>query len=162
MKAEQELLKSLEDLINAEARREGIASKVQTELKPDGLLVRLKTDGIFFDPGQAAIKAQAAPLVRRLAQLLRADSRHAVMVTGHTDSQPISGTYPTNWELSTARASAVVRALIARNVSPARLTATGRAFHDPVATNATAKGRAENRRVELFIPRMQARSSSIK
>lgn len=154
--SEQQELKELEQLIKAEANRQGIASKVQTELAPDGLTVRLNTDGLFFDPGSAVVKAQAAPLVHRLARLLRADSRHAVMISGHTDSQPISGQYPSNWELSTARASAIVRALVSSKVSPARLTATGRAYFDPLRTNATARGRAENRRVELFIPRMHA------
>lgn len=157
--AEQESLLDLKMMIEAEARRQGIASKVETELRPDGLLVRMKTDGVFFDPGQATLKPSAEPLVRRFAQLLRADGRHAVQVSGHTDSMPINGPqFPSNWELSTARASAMVRALIRRNVAPARLTATGRAFHDPVATNATAKGRAANRRVELFLPRAHASS----
>lgn len=151
---EQRSLEQLRQLIQSEARRQGIAAKVETEVRPDGLLVRLKTDGILFDPGQAVVKPQAKPLLRRIAQLLRADGRHAVMVSGHTDSDPVGGgAYPTNWELSTARSSAVVRELISHKLSPARLTATGRAYHDPVASNATAKGRAANRRVELFLPR---------
>jgi chemotaxis protein MotB len=158
-KEEQEDLKQLESMINNEARKEGISSKVSTQVAPDGLTVRLKTDGLLFDPGSAAIKPQAQPLINGLARLLRADGRHAVMVSGHTDSQPISGQYPSNWELSTARASAVVRLLVTDKVAPARLTATGRAFYDPIAANTTASGRASNRRVELFLPRSQAASS---
>ncbi|MDO9352790.1 MAG: flagellar motor protein MotB [Solirubrobacteraceae bacterium] len=158
-KEEQEDLKQLESMINNEARKEGIASKVSTQVAEDGLTVRVKTDGLLFDPGSAAIKPQARPLIGGLAQLLRADGRHAVMVSGHTDSQPISGQYPSNWELSTARASAVVRLLVTDKVSPARLTATGRAFYDPIAANATVAGRAANRRVELFLPRSQAAGS---
>lgn len=159
--SEQRSLEQLRQMIDAEARRQAISAKVETEVRPDGLLVRLKTDGILFDPGQATVKPQAQPLLRRIAQLLRADGRHAVMISGHTDSDPIGGgPYPTNWELSTARSSAVVRQLIANKVSPARLTATGRAFHDPVASNATAKGRATNRRVELFLPRSHRPAAS--
>ncbi len=121
--------------------------------------MRLKTDGLLFDPGQAQIKPQALPLVDRISTLFRADGRHPIYVSGHTDSTPISGTYPSNWELSTARASAVVRRMIDDRVAPARLTATGRAYYDPVATNATNAGRAQNRRVELFIPRTAAKDS---
>ncbi len=158
-KEEQEDLKQLEQMVRAEAQKEGIADKVQTEVAPDGLTIRLKTDGLLFDPGSAAIKPRAQPLIGGLARMLRADGRHAVMISGHTDSQPVSGQYPSNWELSTARAAAVVRGLIANKVAPARLTATGRAYYDPLATNGTTAGRAANRRVELFIPRSQTASS---
>lgn len=150
---EQEDLQSLQRMINSAARQQGISKKVQTELSEDGLTIRLKTDGVLFDPGQAVIKPGARPLIDRMSRLFRADGRHPILVSGHTDSQPISGTYPSNWELSTARASAVVRLMIADKVSPARLTATGRAYYDPISTNATEYGRAQNRRVELFIPR---------
>jgi chemotaxis protein MotB len=161
---EQEDLQQLERMINSAARTQGISKKVQTELSDDGLTIRLKTDGLLFDPGQAVIKPGARPLIDRLSRLFRADGRHPILVSGHTDSQPISGTYPSNWELSTARAAAVVRLLIDDKVSPARLTATGRAYYDPISSNGTSYGRAQNRRVELFIPRslkvVNANSSS--
>lgn len=156
---EQADLKRLEQMIQAAAAKAGIKDKVQTEVSKDGLTIRLKTDGLLFDSGSASIKSGALPIINDLARLLRADGRHAVMVSGHTDTQPISGTYPSNWELSAARASAVVRQLITDKVAPARLTATGRAFYDPIATNATVAGRASNRRVELFLPRSQSASS---
>ncbi|MFT4034975.1 MAG: flagellar motor protein MotB [Patulibacter sp.] len=147
-------LKRLQQMINAAARRQGISSKVQTELSTDGLTIRLKTDGLLFDPGQATIKPAAKPLIASMARLFRADGRHPIYVSGHTDSTPIStGTYPSNWELSTARASAVVRLLVSDKVAPARLTATGRAYYDPRGSNATEAGRARNRRVELYVPR---------
>ncbi len=156
---EQSDLKRLEQMIQAAAAKAGLRDKVQTEVSADGLTVRLKTDGLLFDSGSAAIKPAARPLINDLARLLRADGRHAVNVSGHTDTQPVSGQYPSNWELSTARASAVVRELIADKVSPARLTATGRAYYDPISTNASSAGRASNRRVELFLPRSQTASS---
>lgn len=159
-KQEQEDLKQLEQMIKSAAAKEGIADKVQTEVSKDGLTVRLKTDGLLFDSGSAAVKPAAGPLISALARLLRADGRHAINVSGHTDSQPVSGQFPSNWELSTARAAAVVRRLITANVSPARLTATGRAYYDPISTNATVAGRASNRRVELFLPRSHAASST--
>jgi chemotaxis protein MotB len=73
-------------------------------------------------------------------------------VEGHTDNTPISGRYPSNWELSTARATTVLRELIERHgLSPARLSAAGYADERPVAPNDTADGRSANRRVELVV-----------
>jgi chemotaxis protein MotB len=67
---------------------------------------------------------------------------------------PISGAqYPTNWELSTARAATVVRTLVSARVDPRRLTAAGRASLDPLSTNATHDGRSTNRRVQIVVPR---------
>ncbi|MEH3055283.1 MAG: OmpA family protein [Patulibacter minatonensis] len=158
---EQEDLQRLQSMINSEAQRQGIGGKVQTELSKDGLTIRLKTDGLLFDPGSATVKTSALPLLRRMASLFRADGRHPILVSGHTDSTPIaSGQFPSNWELSTARASAVVRLMVSSKVSPARLTATGRAYYDPIGSNGTAAGRAQNRRVELFIPRAMQVSDS--
>ncbi len=156
---EQADLKQLEQMIKAAAAKAGVKDKIETEVSADGLTVRVKSDGLLFASGSAAINPAALPIIGDLARLLRADGRHAVMVSGHTDSQPVSGQFPTNWELSTARAAAVVRQLITDRVSPARLTATGRAFYDPRSTNSTVAGRAANRRVELFLPRSVAVST---
>lgn len=158
---EQASLTELAIKITREARAAGIGKKVTATVAPDGLTVRINTDGVFFDSGAAVVKPAARPLLARVATVFRIDGRHAIAVTGHTDSRPInSGQYPSNWELSTARASAVVRVLAGDGVAPARMTATGRASYDPVGSNATERGRAENRRVELFVPRMHAVSGS--
>jgi type VI secretion system protein ImpK len=74
-----------------------------------------------------------------------------VLITGHTDNQPIrSLRYPSNWDLSKARADAV-KAVLAQTVRPERLRAEGRADSEPVAPNDTPQGRAQNRRVELTL-----------
>jgi chemotaxis protein MotB len=84
-----------------------------------------------------------------------------VQVEGHTDPQPIhSDRFPTNWELSAARASSVVRVMVADGVTAGRLSAVGRASLDPVAANDTAAGRARNRRVEFLLPREQVATPS--
>lgn len=159
--AEQESLEELAKTIAREAKIAGIGDQVTARVAEDGLTVRISTDNILFDSGSAVVKPSALPVLGRVAKVFRADGRHAVAVTGHTDSRPIySGQYPSNWELSTARASAVVRVFINQKVAPARLTATGKAAYDPVAGNSTDSGRAKNRRVELFIPRMQAAGTS--
>jgi chemotaxis protein MotB len=150
-------LRQLKAEVDKEAKQADVAGKVQTKITPRGLVIDILTDHLLFDSGQARIKPAGMSLLDRLAPLLQKQSSRAVEVEGHTDSQPIRGSvYPSNWELSTARASAVVRALISMNLSPNRLTATGRAYLDPSASNATEQGRAHNRRVEIVLPRRGA------
>jgi chemotaxis protein MotB len=116
--------------------------------------VTVLTDKLLFDSGQAALQPQGVNLMTSIGAMLRTEAGHNVIVEGYTDDVPISGsTYPTNWELSTARASTVVRTFLEANVSPERLTAAGRAYLDPVASNRTAAGREANRRVQIVIPR---------
>src|SRR5256885_3064720 len=147
-------LRQLKAEVDKEAKQADVAGKVQTKITPRGLVIDILTDHLLFDSGQARIKPAGMSLLDRLAPLLQKQSSRAVEVEGHTDSQPIRGSvYPSNWELSTARASAVVRALIAFNLTPDRLTATGRAYLDPSASNATEQGRARNRRVQIVLPR---------
>jgi chemotaxis protein MotB len=150
---EQRDLEALKAAIDAWAAGHGLARKVESRIDARGLTVRLLTDDLLFASGRAELQPGAAPLMRRLGQLLRTEGVHPIAVEGHTDSVPVSGSYPSNWELSTARASAVVRALARERVSPVRLSATGHSFHDPIATNATEGGRSRNRRVEILVPR---------
>jgi chemotaxis protein MotB len=148
-------LAELKARVDAYANANGLSKTIKTSITPDGLSIRLNTDGPFFESGSAALKPASRPIMAKVAGLLRTDN-HYVRVVGHTDSVPTRGTgFATNWELSTARASAVVRALQRNRVAAARMEASGRSSLDSVATNATAEGRAENRRVELLLPRRQ-------
>jgi chemotaxis protein MotB len=152
---EQRQLEQLKQQVDTYASANGLKKVISTSVTPDGLSIRLNTDGPFFDSGSAALKPASRPILAKVAGLLRADN-HYVRVVGHTDTVPTTGTaFPTNWELSTGRASAVVRALQRNQVAPARMEASGRSSLDPIATNATDEGRAENRRVELLLPRRQ-------
>ncbi len=154
--AEQRDLQRLKEQIDAFVVRKGLRGKVETALDPSGLSVRVLSDDLLFASGRADLQAPARPLMARLGQILRLDGRHPVRVEGHTDHVPIrSARYPTNWELSTARASAVVRAFARERVAPGRMEAAGRASLDPVATNATEQGRGRNRRVEILVPRTE-------
>jgi chemotaxis protein MotB len=93
-------------------------------------------------------------VLTQVADLIRSKSTQPIMVEGHTDPVPIHGSvFPTNWELSTARASRVVRSLIAGGVPAARLSAAGYAALHPISTNATPDGRSRNRRVEIVLLR---------
>jgi type VI secretion system protein ImpK len=128
------------------------AGLVQVQDLADRSVVVIKGDG-FFEPGSAVISGRVLPLLGRIAQALN-DTPGRVLVTGHTDNQPIRTLrYPSNWHLSQDRADAV-KAEIVKTVKPERMRAEGRADSEAVADNATAQGRARNRRVEitLFVP----------
>jgi chemotaxis protein MotB len=153
--AEQDSFVALKQRLDAYARAHGFASKVQTVIQRRGLVVRVLTDNLLFDSGQATLQRGGAPLLGEVAQLLNLDKSHPITVEGHTDNVPIaSAQFPSNWELSTARATTVVRFLISRGVSAGRLGAVGYADLHPIASNATAQGRALNRRVEIVLMRL--------
>jgi len=108
-------------------------------------------DEILFDRGSAALKAGGEALLAELAKLL-GQQPTTISVEGHTDNAPIrNGRFASNWELSAARATNVTRQLIAHAVDPSRLRAIGHADTKPRADNATAEGRARNRRVSLVL-----------
>nr|MDQ2694032.1 OmpA family protein [Pseudomonadota bacterium] len=108
-------------------------------------------NSILFPSGSAVINPQALEPLRQIAAIL-ADVPHRVQVEGFTDDQPISTpVFPSNWELSAARAASVVHLLTRNGVAPQRLAAVGYGEFRPVADNATAGGRERNRRVVLVI-----------
>jgi chemotaxis protein MotB len=153
-KAEEDDFKRLKAQIDTYARQHGLQDKVQTVIARRGLVIRLLTDRVLFDSGQADLKSEATPVLGQVAQLLRKEATHPVMVEGHTDAVPIRGSaFPTNWELSTARASRVVRFLIDASVPQSRLSAAGYASLHPIASNDTVAGRSRNRRVEIVLTR---------
>ena len=102
---EDEQFKQVKRDLDAYAEENGLKSKLETEITRRGLVIRLLTDGVLFDSGEAKIKPRALPLMEKIAGLLQVDEDHPINVEGHTDNVPISSSqYPTNWELSTARA----------------------------------------------------------
>jgi chemotaxis protein MotB len=141
--------------LDAYAASHGFAKSVQTSIEARGLVIRVLTDDLLFASGQATIEGRGDGLLGEIAQLLNVDQTHPISVEGNTDNVPIhSSEFPSNWQLSTARASTVVQFLIAHGVSPSRLTATGNAEQRPVDSNETAAGRAHNRRVEIVLRRI--------
>jgi chemotaxis protein MotB len=141
--------------LDAYAASHGFAKSVQTSIEARGLVIRVLTDDLLFASGQATIEGRADGLLDEISQLLNVDQTHPISVEGNTDNVPIhSSEFPSNWQLSTARASTVVQFLIAHGVSSSRLTATGNAEQRPVDSNATAAGRARNRRVEIVMRRI--------
>ena len=141
--AQQEIQRSLD--------KEGLSDTVKFRLEARGLVVTIVSDKVLFDPGQADLRPEGRDIVDKLAAAI-GRLPNKLSVEGHTDNTPISGRYPSNWELSTARATTVLRELIeGHGISPARLQAAGYADERPVASNDTPEGRAANRRVELVV-----------
>lgn len=138
--------------LNAYLRENGLEDDVQVNLRPDGVHTVITTDSLMFNSGEARLIEPARTILRLLAGVIDADIQ-AVAVEGHTDSLPIQTVrYPTNWELSAARAATVVR-FLQRNedvLDPERYVALGYGEYRPVASNATPAGRAQNRRVEIL------------
>jgi chemotaxis protein MotB len=151
---ENEDFKQLKQKIDAYAREHGLTAKLETTVARRGLVIRLLTDKVLYDSGSATLNASATPLLDRIASLLRTEFDHPIVVEGHTDDQAIaSAQFPTNWELSTARATAVVRFFIRDHVAPGRLGASGYGAMHPLTSNASAAGRSRNRRVEIVLTR---------
>ena len=116
-------------------------------------IVRIVGAGMFAS-GSAAVESSFLPLLKDIADALK-DTRGTVMITGHTDNQPIhSLKFPSNFDLSNARAKSVLDILAARQPSVAsRLASEGRADTEPVVPNTTSEGRQRNRRIDVIVPR---------
>jgi chemotaxis protein MotB len=141
--------------LDAYAAKHGFGSKVQVSIERRGLVIKVLTDDLLFASGEASLNGRADGLLGAIGELLNVDVTHPIEVEGNTDNVPIqSAQFPSNWELSTARASTVVRFLIGHGVAASRLTATGNADQRPVDSDATAAGRARNRRVEIVMRRI--------
>ncbi|GGG81865.1 flagellar motor protein MotB [Edaphobacter dinghuensis] len=129
---------------------------VTMRITTDGLVISLHEAG-FFPSGSAEVRAASIPMLSSLAMTL---PQGPLRIEGHTDNVPIHNSqFPTNWELSTARATAIARLLLERGpIDPANLSAAGYAEFHPVASNSTAEGRAQNRRVDIILLRHPATS----
>jgi chemotaxis protein MotB len=158
---EQQEFYALKRRVDKLAEDAGLKGRVLTTVRKRGLVIQLLTDKIFFDSGQAVIKPEGYKLLDKIAVILRDERRHPIVVEGHTDSQPIGGSqYPSNWELSGARAAAVVRDFVGNGVLKRRLSFSGFADEEPVASNSTAAGRSRNRRVEIVLSRINTPTSN--
>jgi len=129
----------------------GMVGKVHTRMESRGLVVSLGEGG-FFDSGSDQLKPEGMALLDSLApSLLEAENQ--IRVEGHTDTVPIrTARFPSNWELSTARATMIVSYLVSRyGFSPEKLSAAGYGEFRPIADNETPEGRARNRRVDILV-----------
>ena len=158
---EQQDFEALKRKIDKAVADAGLTAKVSTTISERGLKVRLLTDKLFFDSGSAVVNAGALPTLGKIGGIIATEAKHPVEVEGHTDDRPIATSqFPSNWQLSGARAGAVVQRLIGAGVSGGRVSLAGYAAQHPVSRNANAAGRARNRRVEIVLTRLHGATSS--
>lgn len=138
----QDLLQVLAPLVND--------NQVKITQSLRGVTVEISA-AVLFAPGQASLQPESAKALAAVAHLL-AQAPNQIQVEGHTDDAPINTAfYPSNWELSSARASSVVRLFSANGVAPERMVAIGYADHRPLVANTDNESRARNRRVTMLI-----------
>jgi two-component system, OmpR family, copper resistance phosphate regulon response regulator CusR len=156
----QAALPAPEEILDLESLRKELGQALAPEISRgevtlrtghDGLIISLKEAG-FFDSGSAGVRAASEPAFSRMAKLL-AEGKYNIRIEGHTDNVRIhNAQYSSNWELSTARSTEMIRLLAVKyEVDPQRLSASGYAEYHPVAPNSTEAGRALNRRVDLVV-----------
>lgn len=141
------LQRELEKLLAPEIKRKEVALR----LERDGLIISLREVG-FFDSGSAQVKREAIDALGRVAGVLR-ERNCALRIEGHTDNVSIhTSLFASNWELSTARATTLVKLLIeSQGFAPERLSAAGYGEFHPVADNSSSAGQQMNRRVDIVV-----------
>lgn len=144
-------LNGVREQIQGLADQQGVGDKIAFRFEGRGLVLTILDDTVLFEPGQATLQSAGLSILDLVTSSLL-NAGHDVAIEGHTDSRPISTSrYPSNWELSTARATSVLRYMLLQGFDPARISASGYADTRPVAANDTPEGQAANRRVEIVI-----------
>jgi chemotaxis protein MotB len=142
------------DALVADLNQEVQKGQLQVRRYKDMLTVDV-AEQLFFDSGRATLKDSGKDVLKKVADAIKSYEDKAIRVVGHTDNVPISGglqkVFASNWELSAARATTVVRFLQDSGITPERLIATGRAEYSPVAPNDSPEGRQKNRRIEITL-----------
>lgn len=149
---DQQELEDFQTKIEAYIDEKGLSPRLQTEMTVKGLMITIK-EGVLFESGSADIIGGSETIADEISNLLVSDPPRMIFIEGHTDNIP-AGTkeYPTNWELSSARAINFMKILLENDkLDPEKFSATGYSEYHPIATNDTPEGRTENRRVEVLI-----------
>jgi chemotaxis protein MotB len=166
--AKEELSKDVQAKAGELAQLKGTYDKLEDKMKDEiakgdirlsqngGRLQVDLVDKILFDSGEAVISKRGEGVLTRVGAVLATIDDKQIQVSGHTDRTPISekltAQFPTNWELSSARAINVVRFLAEKaSVPPERLVASGYGEYHPIASNKSSAGRARNRRIEILL-----------
>lgn len=148
----QEQMRTIEAQLRIYIRRHHITSTAMTRLDPRGLVISLLTDKALYDSGSADIKPDVKELIDQVYGFI-ASTDNEIRIEGNTDNVPIrTFAYPSNWELSAARATAVTRYLVEqKGLKPIRVSAAGYGEYNPKIDNLTPEHRAMNRRVDIVI-----------
>ena len=159
-KLAQELKKKIEGPQGKGGKKAGVqAYQVSFLLQERGLVIRV-SDQFFFHTGEAAIRPEVQPFLKVLGQTLQ-EMDNPIRIEGHTDNVPINTVqFPSNWELSTSRATTIIRYFLANyQFDPQKLSAAGYGEYRPVAANDTPEGRDQNRRVDVVILNSQEKKN---
>lgn len=145
--------KTYEDLLEKMKSEISQGQVTISELK--GKLTVNMVDAVLFDSGKAEVKPEGLLVLQKVIDILKSVKDKAIRIEGHTDNVPISGAlarkYPTNWELSAARAINVARYLQSQGIDPTVLGAVAYGEYKPVADNGSEEGRTKNRRIEIIL-----------
>jgi chemotaxis protein MotB len=149
----EKVSKTYEDLL--EKMKGEIAKGEITISELKGKLTVNMVDAILFDSGKAEVKPEGQAVLQKVISILKDVKDKAIRTEGHTDNVPIGGMlakkYPTNWELSAARAINVTRYLQEQGIDPAQLSAVAYGEYKPIAANDNPEGKAKNRRIEIIL-----------
>jgi len=142
----------------AQLKKEALAAIEETDQKTFSIrwnerrLIFVLGEKVTFPLGQARLLSQSQPTLKRISHLIASKKDFTVLVSGHTDDTPIDTyQFPSNWELSAARAISVARFLLENGVDPNRLSIQGRAEYSPIHPNSTPENKQANRRVEITL-----------
>nr|WP_106781173.1 flagellar motor protein MotB [Lysinibacillus timonensis] len=153
---DQEALKEIQNEVDNFIAVNELEDTFATSMTGAGLIITIH-DNVLFDPGKADVKAEYFGVADELSKILELDPLRHVTITGHTDNVPQnSAQFSSNWDLSVMRAVNLLEIILERNpeLDPSYFSAKGYGEYKPIATNDTAEGRAQNRRVEVLIQQL--------
>ena len=148
-------LEKLRDILEDYADSANLGEEITISINERGLTIRF-ADRVLFDPGKADLKPDAKEILNDVAEILQRNEfkDKLIKVEGHADTTPVSPKdgFPTNWELSTTRATNVLRFLVEeKGIEGGRISASGYSYYRPIAPNDTKENKAKNRRVDIVI-----------
>lgn len=153
---DQRELQEIQERVDSFIAVNELESTFETQMTDEGLLITIR-DSILFDSGKSEIKEDYNVIATELSQILQMDPARYVVVTGHTDNIPQNNAeFASNWELSVMRAVNLMKMIIEQNpnLDPKYFSAKGFGEFNPIATNETIEGRAQNRRVEVLVQQL--------
>ena len=143
-------LRAIKAALEDYAIGQGLGGEVEVGMAPQGIVIRLN-DALLFSSGRASLDAHALTLVHQVVTIIK-PLTNPIRIEGNTDDSPPDGIlFASNWDLSTARALAVLKAMVSMQMDPARLSALGNAQYSPIKANTDDSSRAKNRRVDIVI-----------
>ncbi|WP_396129110.1 flagellar motor protein MotB [Exiguobacterium mexicanum] len=145
-------LDELKEEVNQYIEKNGLENEIEATINSSGLVLTIQ-DRALFSMGEATLDPDAQAVARSISGILEKAGNREIVVSGHTDNIPINtARFPSNWELSSARATAFMRGLLTNDaLNPGQFTLASYGEYQPIATNDTEAGRSKNRRVEVLI-----------